>query len=147
MKHCFQILILCAVLLLTACSRNDTAQEVTLADHIPDTATKMELQNCHNGQYTFLSDPDDIAQITDFLRIVTGTDAESGKGWYEGSYSIACYQDEEKVFSMAFGDSDCFYMGDYGDGYPIRYLLEGMTVKEDVIPFFAQFDSSGSSWN
>ena len=47
---------------------------------------------------------------------------------------------------MAFGDSDCFYMGDYGDGYPIRYLLEEITVKEDVIPFFSQFDTSGFQW-
>ena len=147
MKHCFQILILCAVLLLTTCGRNDTAQEVTLADHIPDTATKMELQNCHNGRYTFLSDPDDIAQITDFLRSVTGTDAESGKGYYEGSYYIAFYQGEEKIFSMAFGDSDSLYMGEYGDGYPIRYRLKDITIQDDVIPFFSQFDSSGFQWN
>jgi len=147
MKHGFRVLILCAVLLLTACGRNDTAKEVTLAEHIPDAVTKIELQNCHNGQYTFLSDPDDIAQITDFLRTVTGTDAESGKGYYEGSYSLSFYQNEEKTFSMAFGDTDCFYMGEYGDGYPIRCLLKDTTIRDDVIPFFSQFDSSGFQWN
>ena len=140
-------LMLCALLLLAGCGRNDVAQEAALADHIPDTATKIVLQNCHNGQYTYISDAETMGQITEFLCAVTGNGAESGKGWYEGSYSIAFYQEEETVFSMAFGDSDCFYMGDYGDGYPIRYLLEEITVKDDVIPFFAQFDSSGFQWN
>ena len=147
MKHCFQILILCAALFLTGCGKNDITQEVTLAEHIPDAVTKIEMQNCHNGQYTFLSDPDDIAQITDFFRTVTGTDAKSGKGYYEGSYSIVFYQDEEKAFSMAFGDSDSLYIGEYGDGYPIRYRLKDITIQDDVIPFFSQFDSSGFQWN
>lgn len=142
MKRLILPLMLCAVLLLTGCGRNDVARETALADHIPDTATKIVLQNCHNGQFTFITGAGAMAQITDFLCAVTGSGAESGKGWYEGSYSIAFYQGEETVFSMAFGDSDCFYMGDYGDGYPIRYLLNKITAKDDVIPFFAQFDSS-----
>lgn len=142
MKRLILTLVLCALLLLTGCGRNDVARETALADHLPDTATKIVLQNCHNGQFTFITDADAMAQITDFLRTVTGSDAESGKGYYEGSYSIVFCQGEETVFSMAFGDSDCFYMGDYGDGYPIRYLLDGMTVKDDVILFFSQFDSS-----
>ena len=147
MKRLILPLMLCALLLLAGCGRNDVAREAALADHIPDTATKIALQNCHNGQFTFITDAGAIVQIADFLRTVTGSGAESGKGYYEGSYSIAFYQGEETVFSMAFGDSDCFYMGDYGDGYPIRYLLGDMTVKADVIPFLTEFDSSGFQWN
>ena len=147
MKRLIPTLMLWALLLLTACGRNDVAEAVVLADHIPDTATQIVLQNCHNGQFTFITDAGTMERITDFLCTVTGSGAESGKGYYEGSYSIAFYQGEEKIFSMAFGDSDCFYMGDYGDGYPIRYRLDDMTVKADVIPFLAQFDSSGFQWN
>ena len=146
MKRSFLILVLCGMLLLCGCRREGFAAETALADHIPDTVTKIALQNAHNGQYTFIEDTGVITQISDFLRTVTGTGAESGKGYYEGSYSITMYQEEETVFSMAFGDSDCFYMGKYGDGYPIRYLLEEITVKEDVIPFFSQFDIIGFQW-
>ena len=146
MKRLILTMMLCIMLLLTACGRNDVDQKAALADHIPDTVTKIVLQNCHNGQITSITDAGTMERITDFLRTVTGSGAESGKGYYEGSYSIAFYQGEEKVFSMAFGDSDCFYMGEYGDGYPIRYLLDGMTVKENVIPFFSQFDTSGFQW-
>lgn len=147
MKHYFGALILCTALFLTGCGRNDPAKEVMPADHIPDAATNIVLQNCHNGQFTTITDTGAIAQISEFLRTVTGTGAESGKGYYEGSYSITFYQNEEKAFSMAFGDSDCLYMGEYGDGYPIRYQLKGITIREDVIPFFSQFDSSGFQWN
>lgn len=147
MKHFFLILLLCSVLLLTGCSQESVAAEAALVDHIPQGITKIALQNAHNGQYTFIEDTGVITQISDFLRTVTGTGAESGKGYYEGSYSITMYQEEEAVFSMAFGDSDCFYMGKYGDGYPIRYLLKDITITEDVIPFFSQFDSSGFLWN
>ena len=146
MKRLIPVLLLCSVLLLAGCSRNTVAAEVALTDLIPQTATKITLQNAHNGQFTHITDAGTMEQITDFLRTVTGTGAESGKGYYEGSYAITFYQGEEKTFSMAFGDSDCFYMGDYGDGYPIRYLLEEITVREDVIPFFSQFDTSGFQW-
>ena len=145
-KRFILVLLLCISLVLAGCGRKDVAPQAALADHVPDIATRIVLQNAHNGQFTHITDADTMAQITDFLRSVTGTGAESGKGYYEGSYSIAFYQGEEQTFSMAFGDSDCFYMGQYGDGYPIRYLLEEMTVKEDVIPFFSQFDRSGFQW-
>ena len=146
MKRFALALFLCIALVLTGCGRKDVAPQAALADHIPETATKIVLQNAHNGQFTHITDAGTVAQITAFLRTVTGTGAESGKGYYEGSYCIAFCQGEETMFSMAFGDSDCFYMGDYGDGYPIRYLLEEITVKEDVIPFFSQFDTSGFQW-
>lgn len=142
MKRFFLVLMLCGVLLLSGCRRESVAAEISLADHIPQDVTKIALQNAHNGQYTFITNIDSMAEIRDFLRTITGTDAGSGKGYYEGSYYIAFYHGDEKTFSMAFGDSDCLYMGDYGDGYPIRYLLKGITIAEDVIPFFSQFDGS-----
>ena len=147
MKRVFLILLLCGMLLLTGCARKSVAAEVSLAGYIPDSIEKIRLTNCHNGQFTYITETAAIVQISEFLRTVTGTGAESGKGYYEGSYSITFYQNEEKAFSMAFGDSDCLYMGEYGDGYPIRYQLKGITIREDVIPFFSQFDSSGFQWN
>lgn len=43
---------------------------------------------------------------------------------------------------MAFGDSDVFYMGKGADGYPLRYPLKGLTIQENVLPFFAHYEES-----
>ena len=145
-KALILILSLTLLLLLSGC-KNAPGAELRLSDTDLSSTDEIRMQNAHNGQFTVITDPDDIAAVTAFVQSFTGTDPGSGKGYYEGSYSVAFYQGEEKIFSMAFGDSDCFYMGDYGDGYPIRYLLDDMTVKADVIPFLAQFDSSGFQWN
>lgn len=142
MKRNTFCLLIFLLLLLCGCSRKTAETTATLSDLLPAEADQIVLTNCHNGNDFRLTDPEDIAAIRAFLNPITGEDAESGKGYYEGSYSIAFYQGEEQTFSMAFGDSDCFYTGEYGDGYPIRYLLKDMTIAGDVIPFFSQFDSS-----
>ena len=49
------------------------------------------------------------------------------------------------MLSIGFGDDDSFNCGDYGDGYPARYELWGVT-REDVIRFFSQYDSSDFDW-
>ena len=137
-------LILASVLVFTlfGCNKDSTGSEVKLADLDFSTVNRISLQNCHNGEYTTILEENDISAITSFLKKVTGTDSGSGKGYYEGTYAIICYRNDETVFSMAFGDSDCFYTGKGGDGYPIRYLLTGMTIADDVVPFFARFDQS-----
>ena len=69
----------------------------------------------------------------------------SSKGYYGGSYSLDIYNGSNKIFSIGFGDDESFNYGDYGDGYPTRYDLHGVT-REQVIRFLSQFDSSGFDW-
>lgn len=138
--------IFCLVGLLAGCGGRNTGAQQALAEQDLGDITKIVLTNCHNGQRTVLTDPEALAEIVEFLQRVEGEKPESGRGYYEGSYSVALYRDEEPVLSLGFGDSDCYYMGDYGDGYPVRRQLVGMTIRGDVIPFFSRFDASGFSW-
>lgn len=76
-----------------------------------------------------------------------GKSQGSGKGYYEGSYSVVfCYEDGDE-FLMVYGDDNVFYMGEGDDGYPIRYRLTNKSISDDVIPFFSQYDQSGFVWN
>lgn len=146
MKQRVTCLLLC-IILLCGCTGKDIAPTAALSDLLPAEADQIVLTNCHNGVRTWITVPEDIAAIRAFLEGITGQDPESGKGYYEGSYSITFCQNRETVFSMAFGDSDCFYAGEYGDGYPIRYFLKETTIADDVIPFFSQFDTSSLQSN
>jgi hypothetical protein len=146
MKNRLFILFLVLALLLIGC-KAEASTELHLSDFDLSGTDQIRLQNAHNGHFTILSKPEDIAEITAFVQDVVGTDPESGKGYYEGTYSVAFYRNEENIFSFAFGDSDCFYTGKGSDGYPIRYLLKDITIRDDVIPFLSQFDQSGFKWN
>ena len=134
--------VLCLAFLFAGCKDSAPGSEIQLKNYGFDGVTEIHLQNCHNGEYTILLEADDISAITAFLSEVVGVDSGSGKGYYEGSYTIECIYANGEAFSLAFGDSDCFYMGKGSDGYPIRYLLTGMTIADDVVPFFARFDQS-----
>ena len=127
---------------ITGCKDDAPGSEIQLKNYGFDGVTEIRIQNCHNGEYTILREDADIASVTAFLSEIVGTDPESGKSYYEGSYAIKCIYADGEEFSLAFGDSDCFYMGKGGDGYPIRYLLSGMTIADDVVPFFTRFDQS-----
>ena len=134
--------VLCLAFLFAGCKSDAPGSEIQLKNYGFDGVTEIRLQNCHNGEVTVLLDEADIASVTAFLSEVVGADPESGKGYYEGTYAVNCIYEDGEEFSLAFGDSDCFYMGKGGDGYPIRYLLTGMTIADDVVPFFARFDQS-----
>ena len=108
--------------------------------------TKIELHNGHNGQHTFITDPEDIRAIMDFVSQISGDNPASGKGYYGGTYSLDFMAGENTVTSIAFGDDDTFYHGKYADGYPCRYILRGITVK-DAVSFLRQFDQSGYAWD
>ena len=132
-------------LLLSGCYA-ENPERIALRDYALAEADRVELCNCHNGKTTTILEPGDIAAIAAFVEEAVGIRPESGKGYYEGSYSLAFYKGEEKFFSLAFGDTDCFYTGKGKDGYPIRYLLENKTISGDVIPFLSQFDRSGADY-
>ena len=107
--------------------------------------TEMRLRNLHNGKDTVITEAESIESILGFINKVAGVNATSSKGYYGGSYSIDIYNGSTKIFSIGFGDDESFNHGDYGDGYPTRYDLRGVT-REEVIHFFSQFDSSGFDW-
>ena len=107
--------------------------------------TEIRLRNLHNGAYTTITDHDVIQLISDFIARVQGTNPMSSKGYYGGCYNIEMYNGTEKVFSIGFGDDESFNYGDYGDGYPTRYDLRGVT-REELIRFFSRFDSSNFDW-
>ena len=101
------------------------------------------LTNLHNGEETEITEPGDVQEILDFLEYTEGRFPESGKGWSEGSYELS-FRAGREILRVSFGDSPCFYTGEYGDGYPIRYHFYGHSI-EEVIRFFSRFDSSGST--
>ena len=143
-----KVLVLLLILLtLSGCKSDAPGSEIQLKNYGFDGVTEIRLQNCHNGEFTVLLDEADIASVTAFLSEVVGADPESGKGYYEGTYAVKCIYEDGEEISLAFGDSDCFYMGKSGDGYPLRYRLTGKTVKDDIVPFFSQFDQSGFQWD
>ena len=107
--------------------------------------TEMRLRNLHNGKDTVITEAESIESILGFINKVAGVNATSSKGYYGGSYSLDVYNGSNKIFSIGFGDDESFNHGDYGDGYPTRYDLRGVT-REEVIRFFSQFDSSGFDW-
>lgn len=107
--------------------------------------TEIRLRNLHNGKDTVIQDDDAIDSILTFIARVEGTNPTSSKGYYGGSYDIQIMNGSQTVFSIGFGDDDSFNFGGYGDGYPARYELRGIS-REDVIRFFSQFDSSDFDW-
>ena len=107
--------------------------------------TEIRIRNLHNGSDSTITNQDEIQLISDFIARVQGTNPMSSKGYYGGSYSLDIYNGSNKIFSIGFGDDESFNYGDYGDGYPTRYDLRGVT-REEVIRFFSQFDSSDFDW-
>lgn len=107
--------------------------------------TEIKLRNLHNGKDTVITDPADIQSIAEFFTKVQGANRTSSKGYYGGSYEVQLCNGSRTVLSIGFGDDDSFNCGDYGDGYPARYELWGVT-REDVIRFLSQFDSSDFDW-
>ena len=147
MKKCLLFILTFALILILAACGEDSPAELHLSDYDLSATTEIRMQNAHNGHFTIIMDPNDIAAITEFIQEVVGTAPESGKGYYEGTYSLQFYRGEEEIISMAFGDSDCFFTGKGDDGYPLRYHLPDNTIQEQVIPFLSQFDQSGFEWN
>jgi len=133
------------MLLLVGCE--EAAEEISLSREL-DLAgiCQIDLTNAHNGETTMVTQETDIAEITAFLAEISGKYQGSGKGYYEGSYTLTFHYEDDRTASLGFGDSDSFYLGTGDDGYPVRYALANQSVSGDIIPFLSQFDQSGFSW-
>lgn len=119
--------------------RTHALERIRFADADFSAVTKVRLQNFHGGAVSYLEDPEDIESVAAVMRTVSGVEGTSARGYYEGSYSLEFYVEDTCIFSIGFGDSDSFFIGEYGDGYPIRYTLESHKIGE-IIDFLSQFD-------
>ncbi len=137
-------LILLALLLMFAGCKNDApGGEIQIGrENDFSGVTQVKLVNGHNGSTSFITDENAIAEITSFVGETIGKSLGSGKGYYEGSYSVVFSYENGEEFSLSYGDDNVFYMGVGDDGYPVRYALCHINISDDVIPFFAQYDQS-----
>ncbi len=122
--------ILLLPLLFCACGMEKEALSMSLAGLDFTSVTQIQIQNAHNGEWFHITDADQVGEICAFLHTVAGKEGHSAKGYYEGTYSLTLLCEDEEIFSMAFGDSDSFFCGEFGDGYPVRYLLDGMEIEQ-----------------
>ena len=106
---------------------------------------KINLRNLHNGTDTLITDQEAIEAIVAFISQVEGVNPTSSKEYYGGSFEVQIIFEDTAIFSIGFGDDESFNYGDFGDGYPARYALQGIT-RDEVIRFFSQYDSSGFNW-
>jgi len=147
------LIVLCLVLVasLAGCGNDSDSRKISFSDMDYSAVQSGILRNMHNGQGTYISDAESIRQLCALLRSVRGIDGQSGKGYYEGSYTLTLYanesptqavlKEETPLFSICFGDSDAFFYGEGTDGYPVRYSLSGISIDE-VIETLSQFDLS-----
>lgn len=115
-------------------------QNINFAKFDFSAVNSIRLTNCHNGHTTYLT-PEQIQEVTVFINSLSGKNATTSRGYYEGSYSLTFIEDKNEVFSISFGDTPTFYYGDFGDGYPARYQLDDLTI-EEVTTFLGRMDTS-----
>ena len=143
MKKLTVLFVLILALVLAGCGQDAPGGEIQVRD-LCDLAetTQIILTNAHNGERVYIKDKAQIEEIAAFVGETVGQYDGSGKGYYEGTYTVEFYIGEENIFSLGYGDSNCFYTGKGNDGYPLRYLLVDRTIQDDVLPFFTPYDPS-----
>ena len=128
---------------ITGCKNEAPGGEIELGRAYSfDGVTQVTLTNAHNGYTVVITDKEDVAQIVAFVGKTVGKPTGSGKGYYEGSYCVDFFYENGQEFSIGYGDDNVFYMGKGNDGYPIRYRLTNITISDDILPFFSQYDES-----
>ena len=134
---------------LAGCTQKDGIETISFRDTDFSQVQSGVLRNMHNGKGTYITTPEDIQEICAFLRTIRGKDGISSKGYYEGIYTLTLYanpsatqavlKEEAPLFSIGFGDKDTFHYGDFGDGYPVRYTLQGTTT-DKIVEKLATYD-------
>lgn len=146
-KQFVLVLVLLLLLATAACKKDAPGGEIQIGrTYDLSGVTQIKLENGHNGYSTYITNEADIADILSFVGDTVGKPLGSGRGYYEGSYSVVFSFDNGEEFRLTYGDDAVFYLGEGDDGYPIRYRLLHISISEDVIPFFSRFDQSGMVW-
>lgn len=147
-KHLSFIFVLILTLVIIGCENDAPGGELQIGrEYDFSGVTQIKLINGHNGHSTTITNEADIEKIISFVEETVGKSLGSGKGYYEGSYSVVCSFDNSEEFLLTYGDDTVFYLGEGEDGYPIRYRLIHINISDDVIPFFSQYDQSGMVWS
>ncbi|MBR1971846.1 MAG: hypothetical protein IKA16_00245 [Oscillospiraceae bacterium] len=142
-KHLFFIFVLILALAITGCKNDAPGGEIQIGrEYDFSGVTQVKLVNGHSGYSTTITNEADMANIISFVGDTVGKPLGSGKGYYEGSYSVVFLFDNGEEFHLTYGDDTVFYTGEGNDGYPVRYRLIHMNISDDVIPFFSQYDLS-----
>lgn len=141
------IMALVLMLALTGCKDEAPGGEIQISNTIDLSGiNQVKLVNGHNGYSTMITEETDVANIVAFVGGTCGKPMGSGKGYYEGSYTVVLIYENGEEFQVTYGDDVVFYMGQGEDGYPIRYRLTNITIIDDVIPTFSLYDQSGMVW-
>lgn len=122
-------------------SPEETVYSIAFSELDTSAITEVYLRNLHNGVITYVTDPEDVSAICEYIKGISGTNGGSSKGYYEGTYGVKLLHNYEETFSLSFGDSSTFAHGKGTDGYSIRYELADRDIS-DVTAFFCRFDSS-----
>lgn len=152
------LILILFIVLIGGCSPADTPEDAIPRIRFASTdfsgVNSIVMRNLHNGKDSYIENAESVQAICEFLKSVSGINGGSSKGYYEGTYqlklygsasaSLAVLNEEAEIFSIGFGDSDSFCFGEYGDGYPTRFELDGLTI-EDVTSFLAQYDDPSNS--
>ena len=148
MKRILTLILVLAVGLAVAGCRSDApGGEIEISREVDlFGATQIKLVNAHNGYSTTITDETAIANITAFVGGTCGKPMGSGKGYFEGTYSVVFSYESGEEFLITYGDENVFYMGQGEDGYPIRYRLTNITISDDVLPSLSLYDDSGMVW-
>lgn len=126
-------------LLASGCRGSEPAQQVSFEDADFSAITEVIIYNVRNGALSSVSEPEKVATVCDFIRGISGIGGISAKGYDAGSYTVYLYSKSGEEYKLMFGDGDVLCYGDYGDGYPVRYMLEGAT-SQDVTAFFSEYE-------
>ena len=142
------IMIILLALTFACCQQDAPGGEIQVSDEVNiDGVVQIKLVNEHNGYATTITDETDIANIVAFVGGIVGKPMGSGKGYYEGTYSVVFNYENSSEFTLTYGDDNVFYMGKGEDGHPIRYRLSNITISNDVLPSLSLYDQSVMIWD
>lgn len=126
-------------------------ETISFADFPYSQVHSIVIKNGHTGKTTYLNDTDSVSGICDFLSSVSGRMGQSSIGYYDHLQTLTLYRNESApaailaeeppVMEITFGHNYFVYYGEYGDGYPIRYTLDGINC-EDVFLFLMPYENS-----
>lgn len=139
-------LLTCALVLCLLCSCGKAERSVDFSQWDLSPVSRVQLDNCHNGQTSWISDEEEVTRICAFFQTVSAEHGASAKGYYEGTYRLRLLDARQaEVVSVVFGDADVLYCGTLEDGSPVRYILKD-TSAEEIVSFLSRYDTSHFAW-
>ena len=138
MKKRIFLLILSVLLLtaLTGCGGKaaEIPENLTFSGFDFGRVNSMDLLNLRTGRETQTIYPDQLAEVADFLRNVTGTHPEPGKDCDFPLCSVTLKADFDTVLTLTFGENGQLVC------HGARYTLTSPGT-EEMTAFFSRFDA------